>query len=103
MELKSKKAPCLPSIWTVKQGAINVRAHEEKAEKKYFKSLNRGKLAGNSDHYPFAQRGVPCIFLENEGGDAFQYYHTPLDTWERAIFDSYEPTFRLVRDFIERY
>ena len=73
------------------------------AEKNYFKSLNRGKLAGNSDHYPFAQRGVPCIFLENEGGDAFQYYHTTLDTWENAIFDSYEPTFKLVRDFIERY
>ena len=73
------------------------------AEKNYFKSLNRGELAGNSDHYPFAQRGVPCIFLENEGGDAFQYYHTTLDTWENAIFDSYEPTFKLVRDFIERY
>lgn len=69
----------------------------------YFKSLNRGKLAGNSDHYPFAQRGVPCIFLENEGGDAFKYYHTTLDTWQNALFDSYEPLFRMVVDFVERY
>lgn len=69
----------------------------------YFKSLNRAELAGNSDHYPFAQRGVPCIFLENEGGDAFKYYHTVFDTWENAYFDSYAPTFKLVTDFIEKY
>ena len=73
------------------------------AEKGYFKSLNRGKLAGNSDHYPFAQRGVPCIFLENEGGDAFKYYHTTFDTWQNALFDSYEPLFRMVVDFVEQY
>ena len=72
-------------------------------EKHYFKSVNRGELAGNSDHYPFAQRHVPCIFLENEEGDAFKYYHTIYDTWENAIFDSYEPIFKLVRDFVERY
>ena len=73
------------------------------SDKNYFKSLNRGELAGNSDHYPFAQRGVPCIFLENEGGDAFAYYHTPLDSWENAYFESYEPTFKLITDFIEHY
>lgn len=70
---------------------------------RYFKSLNRGTLAGNSDHYPFAQRGVPCIFLENEGGDAFAYYHTVLDTWKNFYVDSYEPTFKLITDFIEQY
>lgn len=72
-------------------------------EKRYFKALDRGKLAGNSDHYPFAQRHVPCIFLENKEGDAFKYYHTHLDTWQNAIFDSYEPTFKMVVDFIEQY
>jgi hypothetical protein len=69
----------------------------------YFKSLNRGELAGNSDHYPFATRHVPCIFLENQEGDAFPYYHTIFDTYKNAVFDSYEPVFRLVRDFVERY
>ena len=72
-------------------------------EKGYFKGLNRGELAGNSDHWPFAQRNVPCIFLENEGGDAFKYYHTIYDTWESAIFTSYKPVFNLVKDFIEKY
>lgn len=69
----------------------------------YFKALNKGKLADNSDHWPFAQRNVPCIFLENEGGDAFKYYHTVYDTWESAIFDSYEPVFNLIKDFIDKY
>ena len=72
-------------------------------EKHHFKALNRGELAGNSDHYPFATRHVPCIFLENQEGDAFPYYHTIFDTYENAVFDSYEPVFRLVRGFVERY
>ena len=72
-------------------------------EKHYFKSLNRGALAANSDHYPFATRHVPCIFLENEDGDAFPFYHTIYDNWKHAVFDSYEPVFKLVTDFIEQY
>ena len=75
---------------------INDRKH-------HFKALHRGDLAANSDHYPFAKRHVPCIFLENEKGDAYQYYHTIYDTYETVRFDSYEPVFRLVRDFIENY
>ena len=72
-------------------------------EKQYFKALDRGALAANSDHYPFAVRHVPCIFLENENGDAFPYYHTVYDNWETALFDSYEPVFKLVTDFVGRY
>jgi len=73
------------------------------ADKHYFQALNRGALAANSDHYPFATRHVPCIFLENQEGDAFQYYHTIFDNWKNAVTDSYEPVFRLVRDFVEQY
>ena len=73
------------------------------SEKGYFKSLNHGKLAANSDHYPFAKRGIPCIFLEDAEGDSFPYYHTTLDNWKNAVFDSYEPVFKLITDFIERY
>ena len=73
------------------------------AGKKHFVSLHRGELAANSDHYPFAVRHVPCIFLENEKGDAFQYYHTIYDTYDTVRFDSYEPVFRLVCDFIGQY
>ena len=65
-----------------------------------FTRLKRGELAANSDHYPFAVRGVPCIFLENEEGSAFQYYHTPADNMKTVRLDSYEPVFKLVTGFI---
>ena len=73
------------------------------AEKKHFKALNRGKLAGNSDHYPFALRHVPCIFFENEEGDAFKYYHTVHDTYDNFLTDTYESLFRLITSFINQY
>lgn len=72
------------------------------AEEHLFKGLRLGELAGNSDHFPFAEKGVPCIFFENEGGDAFKHYHTPQDNWKNAVFDTYEPLFRLVTAFIEK-
>ena len=72
------------------------------AENGYFKGLERSELADNSDHYPFAERNVPCIFFMNEHGDAFKYYHTIYDTWENAIHSNYEPTFSIIKEFICR-
>ncbi|MBQ9398686.1 MAG: Zn-dependent exopeptidase M28 [Bacteroidales bacterium] len=71
-------------------------------EQSLFKALNRGDLAANSDHYPFAVRGVPCIFLENQEGDAFPYYHTPADNMKTIRLDSYIPVFKLVTSFVEK-
>ena len=65
-----------------------------------FKELHLGELAANSDHWPFAQKGVPCIMFENESGDVFQYYHTPQDDWDHAVFDTYPKIFKLVTEFI---
>ena len=73
------------------------------AEKGYFKAMDRQEIAGNSDHWPFAQRNVPCIFLMNEGGDAYKYYHTVHDTYKNSIFTNYEPIFNLIKDFVEKY
>ena len=61
----------------------------------------RETLAANSDHYPFAVRWVPCIFLENENGSAFRHYHTPADNCKTIRWDSYEPVFKLVIGFID--
>ena len=72
------------------------------AERNLFGKLDRGELAANSDHYPFAVRGVPCIFLENKEGSAFPHYHTPADNMGTVRFDSYEPVFKLVAGFIGR-
>ena len=75
---------------------------EVNADQHLFEALNRGELAANSDHYPFAIRGVPCIFLENQEGSAFQYYHTPADNMKTVRFESYEPVFRLITGFIAK-
>lgn len=86
------------------EGMVGYAAFETvNAERGYFKALDRAELADNSDHYPFAVRHVPCIFFMNENGDAFKYYHTVYDTWENAIVDNYEPTCKLIIDFIDRY
>ncbi len=69
-------------------------------EKHYFQSLHLGKLAANSDHWPFAERGVPCILFENESGDTFPYYHTAKDSWDIAVFTTYEPIFNLITESI---
>ena len=75
---------------------------EVNASQQLFTKLDRGELAANSDHYPFAERGVPCIFLENQEGSAFPHYHTPADNFRTVKFDSYVPVFRLVTGFIEK-
>ena len=67
-----------------------------------FDALARADLAANSDHYPFAVRGVPCIFFMNEGS-AFPYYHTPNDNMETVRFDTYAPLFKLVVASVERF
>lgn len=69
-------------------------------EKHYFQSLHLGELAANSDHWPFAERGVPCILFENESGDTFPYYHTAGDNWDIAVFTTYEPIFNIITDAI---
>lgn len=70
------------------------------SEQKLFDSLRRGDLAANSDHYPFAQKGVPCILFEQEEGDYFQYYHTPKDDMSHFCTVSYPLVFRLVTRYI---
>ena len=67
----------------------------------YFQGLKLAKLEEKSDHYPFAVRGVPCIFLENEEGDAFPFYHPPQDDYHHVRFDTYLPLFHLITDFLQ--
>lgn len=71
-------------------------------EQKGFQELHLGELAANSDHWPFAQRGVPCILFENESGDAFPYYHTAHDDMKHFRTETYEPLFKLLTEFISR-
>lgn len=72
------------------------------AQNHYFTDFELGELGENSDHYPFATKGVPCILFENENGEAFPFYHTPKDDMQHFRFETYEPLFKLITDFIGR-
>ena len=80
--------------------AVFEKIHTEKG---YFKALDRHDLDENSDHWPFAKKNVPVVFFMNEHGDAYKYYHTIHDTYGNHIFINYEPTFKLIEDFINKY
>ena len=73
------------------------------AEKGYFEALDRHELDENSDHWPFAKKNVPVVFFMNEKGDAYKYYHTVFDTYKNHISTNYEPSFKLIEDFIKKY
>ena len=73
------------------------------AEKGYFQALDRHELDENSDHWPFAKKNVPVVFFMNEKGDAYKYYHTVFDTYKNHISTNYEPTFKLIEEFIKKY
>lgn len=68
----------------------------------YFKGFEQGELASNSDHYPFAVAGVPCLMFEQEDGDNFNNYHTAKDTLDNAKYETYPAIFRLIVDFFEK-
>lgn len=69
-------------------------------EQQLFKSLKQGKLLANSDHYPFAKMGVPCILFEQQDGDYFQYYHTPKDDMNHFCTVTYPFVFKLLTKFV---
>nr|AIF26763.1 hypothetical protein [uncultured bacterium fosmid pJB89E1] len=75
---------------------------EINAERGFFTHFDRGALASNSDHYPFAELGVPCIGFIQEGGDCFAYYHTHRDDMEHAIYDTYPKIFSLIVELFGR-
>ena len=67
----------------------------------WFKELELGELAANSDHWPFAEKDVPCILFENENGSAFPYYHTSEDNMKTMKTDTYRPLMNLITNFIQ--
>lgn len=54
----------------------------------------------DSDHFSFAQKGVPGIYFETEGS-ILQYYHTPRDSYENTRDSNFDRLFYLVTKFVE--
>jgi len=66
-----------------------------------FTKLDKGELAANSDHFPFANKHIPSIFFIMETGDAFKIYHTLQDNYENLYLDNYQKMFTLLTEFLK--
>ena len=83
-------------VFLLALAALQLNAQDLPHFKRVVAELSSAKYQGRG-----YARGVPCIFLENGEGSAFQHYHTPADNIKTVRWDSYEPVFRLVTGFID--
>lgn len=67
-------------------------------EKKYVPEIKKRKNAPNSDHFWFAQKGIPAFFIYGLGGGTA--YHDIDDTSDKLQLEKYNDVFSLIRDFI---
>ncbi len=67
-----------------------------------FALLDCHPLDDYADHYPFALKGVPAIYMEVDG-DTNKNYHSPRDTFENFSPRNYQRFFDLVTRFIGSY
>ncbi len=67
-----------------------------------FDKLDCHPLDDYADHYPFALKGVPAIYMEVDG-DTNKNYHSPRDTFENFHATNYDRFFTLVTGFVDGY
>lgn len=67
-------------------------------DKKYLSQINARGKAANSDHYFFAEKGVPAFFIYTQGGVAA--YHDVNDVAKTLPLTEFEDLFRLLRDWL---
>ena len=62
--------------------------------KKYLPKIGERSQSANSDHYYFAEAGVPAVFIYALGGSSA--YHDIYDVYENLTFEEYPDIFRLL-------
>ena len=58
------------------------------------------EMNDDSDHFSFAQKGVPGIYFETEGS-ILQYYHTPRDSFQNTRDSNFDRLFHLITEFVK--
>lgn len=76
--------------------------NEINSDNSFFTELEQGELAGNSDHFSFAEKDVPAVFFMMKG-DGWAIYHTPQDDFQSIDLNNYPKLYKLVQEFIVRY
>ncbi len=67
-----------------------------------FGAIEHNPLSNDSDHYPFAMKEVPALYIMVDG-DAYDVYHTPLDDYDHIFTSRYLQLFRLVTEFASTF
>lgn len=67
----------------------------------YLPLIKSRKQTANSDHYYFAEQGVPAVFIYALGGSTA--YHDIYDVNANLTFDEYEDIFRLLTDLVAKF
>lgn len=57
------------------------------------------ELSDGSDHYPFAEEGIPAVYFSTEG-DFLQHYHTPRDGVNLISHDNFDRLFQLITTYV---
>jgi hypothetical protein len=70
-------------------------------EQSFLPKINSRKQTANSDHYYFAEAGVPAVFIYALGGSTA--YHDIFDVNANLTFDEYEDIFRLLTDWVAKF
>jgi len=58
------------------------------------------EMNDDSDHFSFAQKGVPGIYFETIGS-IIQHYHTPRDTYQNTRDENFDRLFDMIVRFVE--
>jgi hypothetical protein len=80
-------------------GLVN-QIEELNKEKVIFKEVKVRPNAANSDHYHFALKGYPAIFIYTMGDS--RYYHDVMDTYSHLNYEFYPKMFDFFKDFISK-
>ena len=59
------------------------------------------EMNDDSDHFSFAQKGVPGIYFETIGS-IIQHYHTPRDTYQNTRDENFDRLFDMIVRFVEK-
>lgn len=65
-----------------------------------FAKFDRQPFEDYADHYPFALKGVPAMYMELDG-ETNKNYHSPRDSYENFHNTNYDRVFTLVSRFVE--
>lgn len=75
--------------------------HKINEEKGLLKTIKERSNAPNSDHYFFAEAGVPAIFIYTMG--AYKHYHDLHDQGKNLELTAFEQVFTTIIELINRY